>query len=569
MGFFVASGLYTYSVQNQSGVVLGTPYTLNLNTIASTNFGGLWGRNGTVINGVSSSQYSAQEPSVILDSNPQLITGSSFNLFFKMWFTCGWTVEAVCYTESEDGFNWQTPITVIAVGNPASHGHEFKFGSTYYAYEGNSPTSSTAFSQYTSTDGVNWTLAHANVIVQGTGGDWDSGALGNIFVFPNAVGTTWYAMYEARTGSGPYILGVATSPDGVTWTKYSGSPVLTGPNGNGAGGPEVHLVNGTFYVWYQAGTNIGDAAASDIYRASSTDFLHWTPNNNGAPVFTRQTSDEGLNSTGGQVADPSMLQIGNSVYMFYDALANQDFPSENGNQIHLKVAVAPMTFAQLVTTNEGNGSPLHNNGTFNELHLQDCVNWNNGFQNAVPCQNNTGRFDIGTMTFGGAGVGPHQCFNCYFDGSLFRYVTNGLAFQESLNTGTGLFQMNIGTGGATGTPVTLVPVFNFNNTGGGFTVPLSIQQVTDSNGFGKAGGNGCAITAGAIGNKCLATITLPVTVTQPDTNYFVMGCQVTNAAVGTVVGGANTLTTTTFTVEETATNTTSTGGGMIHCLIMR
>jgi hypothetical protein len=94
-----------------------------------------------------------------------------------------------------------------------------------------------------------------------------------------------------------------------------------------------------------------------------------------------------------------------------------------------------------------------------------------------------------------------------------------------------------------------------------------VSGITNNAGLQIATGAGCTISAGAIGNKCNATLSLPIV--EPDTSYVVTGCSVTSPPVtgGVVAGAVASLTTSNFVVTEVALDTTSTGGGTINCLV--
>ena len=159
---------------------------------------------------------------------------------------------------------------------------------------------------------------------------------GNIFVWTE--NSTWYAMYEAFGADRFWRLGLATSPDGIAWTKYAKNPVISFPY---CGGPEIHKIAGTYYMWAQCAQT---DSASDIYRLRSKDLFTWIPELIELP---RETVDEGPDyNSYGQVADPSMVEVNGMVYMYYDATRTQ-LPIST-DAIHLKVAVAKMSFASLV-----------------------------------------------------------------------------------------------------------------------------------------------------------------------------------------------------------------------------
>lgn len=92
------------------------------------------------------------------------------------------------------------------------------------------------------------------------------------------------------------------------------------------------------------------------------------------------------------------------------------------------------------------------------------------------------------------------------------------------------------------------------------------NKITNGVGLQIVTGSGCTITAGAIGNNCTATLTLPVT--EPDTAYDITGCGITGAANGSVtLGGAANTSTTTISITEIALSNTNVGGGTIKCIV--
>ena len=82
----------------------------------------------------------------------------------------------------------------------------------------------------TSPDGITWTKNTANPVLQrGTSGSWEDLSVSAPWVIYN--GLSYQMWYGGADGTNIRI-GYATSPDGVTWTKYGGNPVLDlGPSG--------------------------------------------------------------------------------------------------------------------------------------------------------------------------------------------------------------------------------------------------------------------------------------------------------------------------------------------------
>ncbi|HYM39595.1 MAG TPA: hypothetical protein VEY12_05555 [Thermoplasmata archaeon] len=83
----------------------------------------------------------------------------------------------------------------------------------------------------TSTDGVTWSTP-ALALDVGNVSDWDGGSVGDPSVAPGAPGDyrMYYTMYAANHTA---AIGVATSTDLVTFTKWAGNPVFRpGPSGS-------------------------------------------------------------------------------------------------------------------------------------------------------------------------------------------------------------------------------------------------------------------------------------------------------------------------------------------------
>lgn len=120
-------------------------------------------------------------------------------------------------------------------------------------------------------------------VLEATGDGWEAGGLNHPEVFRDDDGT-WFLYYTAWFGPPGYgyrQIGLATSPDGVSWTRYAGNPVLTiDYDLTAVDGVHVHMPTVVrapdatwhmFYACYQ--NNVGNR----ICHATSPDGYSWTP----------------------------------------------------------------------------------------------------------------------------------------------------------------------------------------------------------------------------------------------------------------------------------------------------
>jgi predicted GH43/DUF377 family glycosyl hydrolase len=165
----------------------------------------------------------------------------------------------------------------------------------------------------TSADGIHWQKYAGNpVLLQGAAGTWDDAGI--LYCKVLLVGQTYLMWYSGRDGSTSRI-GLATSPDGITWTKHASNPVL----GVGNPGqwdayyvedPAVVALNGLFYMVYTARPNL---ATQQIGLATSLDGIAWQKYA-ANPILTSQPGWEGAN-----VAVASLLFKDNMFHMWYSA----------------------------------------------------------------------------------------------------------------------------------------------------------------------------------------------------------------------------------------------------------
>lgn len=311
---------------------------------AGMNYPGMWVRQGVVVPiTLGAEGTEVAEPTVIYDtSDCQLISSPCF----RMWYTGGGRIR---YAESADALTWTKQAASLI--STARQSFIVKVSSSlYYLYVGSGQHSQgqAGVDLYSSTTGTSFTLLQGGVLNIGDVGTWDHTGLYNISVYRDPVTGIWYMAYEA-TGAGVsigYQIGMASSTDGINWTKYSGNPV-SGNISIGASGPDIHKVNGEWIVW-----------AHDYYNAgigNRSDFRRWRPSNGllsawnldvaGNTYMRGSTLDETI-----QIGDICIIEviIGGvpKCFMFYTGAETVNGP------FVIKCAIFNGTLAQLIRTKE-------------------------------------------------------------------------------------------------------------------------------------------------------------------------------------------------------------------------
>ena len=142
----------------------------------------------------------------------------------------------------------------------------------------------------TSADGISWTVDSAhNPVLTPTVGSWDSGYIEVVQVWKE--GSTWYMLYRGHSASSlERKIGLATSADGLNWTKNANNPVLSASpatwevsSGEGLDPWGIIKTGSTYYLWYNTVNNTGSSTRA-TGLATSTDLIHWTKDTNN-PIF--------------------------------------------------------------------------------------------------------------------------------------------------------------------------------------------------------------------------------------------------------------------------------------------
>lgn len=204
---------------------------------------------------------------------------------YRMWYegVDASNASQVGYATSPDGLIWtkygSNPVMTheradenaeVAPKTVLYEGGVFKMW-----YHGGGPTGRHIY-YATSPDGITWTKQGDPVLAASTvPGEWDYQNVAEPAVLH--VGSTYYMYYMGWPIGGNAGIGLATSPDGIVWTKYGSNPVFAGCTAAGrfdsssVWGAHVIRENGYWHMWY-SGSPTADQGVGYAY---STDGLTW------------------------------------------------------------------------------------------------------------------------------------------------------------------------------------------------------------------------------------------------------------------------------------------------------
>lgn len=209
------------------------------------------------------------------------------------------------------GFAWEDiwvhPYSII----------EAEDGSFYMFYGGAGGWDPEKVGLATSPDGVTWTKYSGNPIFgYGTSGQWDDAQIAHFQVIHE--GNTWKAWYAGRRAGDPrrWQIGYATSNDGITWTRYASNPVLSYGGGSDWDSewviPSCILREGdTYYMFYWGSSDGSTQSTWKIGLATSSDGISWTKHGSN-PVLAGNA-----NAWENGILDADVVKIGSTYYMFY------------------------------------------------------------------------------------------------------------------------------------------------------------------------------------------------------------------------------------------------------------
>ena len=196
----------------------------------------------------------------------------TYHMYYSYW-SSGGSLQ-IGHATSSDGKNWTKDDANNPVLSPGSATWEnthvlcpwvWKENDVWYMIYAGRGTSSEAIGLATSSDGINWTKEESNPILEGSGSGWEGNSVENFGVIK--VGSTYYLWYESGA-SGERQTGLATSTDLLNWVKDSNNPIFTG----GRFCPSQFKYGDYFYYLTPHYTSGTDYAEIELYRDTNPTF---------------------------------------------------------------------------------------------------------------------------------------------------------------------------------------------------------------------------------------------------------------------------------------------------------
>lgn len=220
---------------------------------------------------------------------------------YKMWY--GGSIAQIAkigYAYSLNGItNWQKLDGPIITSSPSEGYDEKEIGHPFIIYSEDkrfemwfvassyrwaSGPDRSRLRYATSTDGINWTV-YPNYILTGTTGTWDSGGIsrGVSVIRENGIYKMWYT---GTDNGNNWKIGFATSPNGISWTKYPSPVILPTESWEKTmlSYPFIIFDEAVYKMWYTATQS--DTSDSIIYAYSSNE-TDWQKPSSENPIINK------------------------------------------------------------------------------------------------------------------------------------------------------------------------------------------------------------------------------------------------------------------------------------------
>lgn len=246
---------------------------------------------------------------------------------YKMWYGAIASDQKlyILYASSLDGLNWTYRDTIPSIwpGQAGSWndvevdpGAVIKEQNSYKMYyNGLSSSGKWSIGLATSTDGFMWTQTGQPIL---TGlASWEYNLSVSDVI---KIGNVYYMYYQGTTSDYYYTasIGLATSTDGINFTKYSGNPILTKTQdweGRGVYCGTVINDNGLYKMVYQ--NSFADKCGFGM--ATSADGIHWSKDA-ANPFFTNLNTANNWSSS--ETSYPFFRKFNNEYRVYYCGLIN-------------------------------------------------------------------------------------------------------------------------------------------------------------------------------------------------------------------------------------------------------
>ncbi len=269
-------------------------------------------------------------PSVIIDSGEFKMLYAAGGLDSKGRISLALSADGVTWTKYKNG----TPVfEVDTAGSWDSHfldtpdwlqdGVNYKM--YYFGDNDNDPLNS-GIGVAVSTDGINWQrIANQPVLTGGAAGEWDELYIES----PSVVfdGKMYYMYFSGVDANYKVRIGVATSQDGINWTKYANNPVITEGDlldwdGFSVATPTVLFKDGKFEMWYSGVSNFdlqdNKIDTVKLGYATSEDGFNWIKSPHNPVLHTYSPPYTSFETRGPWAPSVRYLSASDSYYLWYE-----------------------------------------------------------------------------------------------------------------------------------------------------------------------------------------------------------------------------------------------------------